>query len=439
LFKKKRKEREMLLSSRSVLYLIGAVVVLASLASLSSGLQPIIYVPGYSLSKLHVVVKDGTVPGCPTDGEFTVTYQMEKTQNGFSEGCMLNYIALLHETDSKGKKVTRFKNRPDVYITIPGRENGDASQCIGSDIYDGAIEFFLSKGYTIGGDNATFRGGCWDWRVDPYSDIIPGRTWFELMKHLTKEAYRSAGNKKVYYIAHSNGPMMVLNFLNRVGGSFKRKYVAGFFPQSGDFAGQGLFPAALVKGLSISDFSFNPDTVAAHWTFSQNYFSFPQPQVFANRQETILQVVDPPLTLQVSGSDIDTIMRGIGNTFGLKYWRDYYRIINVDNPPYVPTFANWGAGLPTATGIKIDNFKDANILDYFLALGDTNQEDADNTSPEVWKYKMRPGCYTGTPVPGVGHFQISSNPETLEMMWKIISGPVPTVKCGPKKHKPSPF
>lgn len=119
----------------------------------SATVNPILFFPGYSLSKLLVTVTNGQVAGCPTSGNFTVQYTMDKTQNGFDELCMMSYLNLTYNAGAQAPNM--FSNRPDVTISIPGRETGDIS-CLGSNIYDGMVNYFVGKGYTTGGSAYTY-------------------------------------------------------------------------------------------------------------------------------------------------------------------------------------------------------------------------------------------------------------------------------------------
>src|SRR3546814_6441629 len=60
------------------------------------------------------------------------------------------------------------------------------------------------------------------WRIDPSNDVIKGRSFVQNTIRVVKDAYKDGGNKKVYLIAHSNGPMMTLHFLNSVSNDFQR-------------------------------------------------------------------------------------------------------------------------------------------------------------------------------------------------------------------------
>ena len=44
------------------------------LASAATALNPIVFSPGYSLTKLHVKVVGATIDGCPADAEYDVRH-----------------------------------------------------------------------------------------------------------------------------------------------------------------------------------------------------------------------------------------------------------------------------------------------------------------------------------------------------------------------------
>jgi len=297
------------------------------------------------------------------------------------------------------------------------------------------FDYFTSKGYTVGGPNANFRAACWDWRIDPSNDVIDGPSFVTNTKNIVVDAYNKAGGKKVYLISHSNGPMMVLHFLNKMTPEFKRNYIAGFIPLSGNFAGQGLFIAVFLQGFLVSDFSFNKDTAPVQQGWTQNYFSLPQPDVFAGPEndETILQVLDPPQTLNVSASSFDSFFVQTRNSFGYFNWRRYAGLIGPHTPPYVPTWAFWGDGLPTAVGIQIDSLSSNNIVDFFLKPGDTNQEHVTNASPNAWETSMQTGCYHGYPRYNTAHFDLPNDPAVLDQIWSIVTATSTTLDCTLKR------
>jgi hypothetical protein len=227
--------------------MIAYLIVVLGLVACAAGINPIVFFPGYSLSKLVVEVTGGTEASCPSDGSFVVEFTMQPTQNGFTTECMFNYLSLSY---NESNTATPFANRPEVNITMPGRTTGN-TECFGSALYDDMVAYFVGKGYTVNSPNATFLAGCYDWRMDPSNDVIAGPSFMNNTQALVQQAYAASGNQKVWLIGHSNGPIMALYFLNHVSNEFKQKYIAGFIPISGNFAGQGFFPVVYVEGLTV--------------------------------------------------------------------------------------------------------------------------------------------------------------------------------------------
>lgn len=69
----------------------------------------------------------------------------------------------------------------------------------------------------------------------------------------------------MWLVAHSNGPIMAIHFLNTQDPAFVATYIAGFIPLAGNFAGQGLLPIMYLHGLSVVDFSFFPVCTLIFW------------------------------------------------------------------------------------------------------------------------------------------------------------------------------
>ncbi len=98
----------------------------------------------------HILFICSHLIGCPSSGTFQVHYQMDAPQGAFTNECMMNYLNVTYNP-STGK----FAPRPDVSVTITGRETGN-TECFGGDTYVGTVAYFVSKGYTINSDSATF-------------------------------------------------------------------------------------------------------------------------------------------------------------------------------------------------------------------------------------------------------------------------------------------
>jgi lysophospholipase-3 len=389
--------------------------------------NPILFFPGYSLSKLQVTVTNGQLAGCPTSGNFTVQYTMEKTQNGFDEQCMMNFLNLTYNAGAQAPNM--FSNRADVSISIPGRETGNIS-CLGSSIYDGMVNFFVGKGYTTGTSSATLMAACYDWRMDPTNDVITGPGFMNNTQTLVEQLYANAGNQKVWLIGHSNGPLMQLYFLTHVSNEFKQKYIAGFIPLSGNFAGQGLFPCVYVYGLSVADFSFYEPSKYAHFTWPADYFSGPQPAVFTgNNSLTFFKTLTPARSYTVTVADINSFLEQAGNTYGRNHWQEWAGLVGPHTPPGTYTYAIWGANIDTLVGLEIGNFTNTTINNYLTLPGDVNQEYIDNESCKKWKNTMPEGCFDFYEADKVDHFALSSDANVLAQMWTIISRGAPTMQC----------
>lgn len=103
---------------------------------------------------------------------------------------------------------------------------------------------------------------------------------------------------------------MALYFLNHVSTEFKQKYIAGFIPLSGNFAGQGLFPVVYVQGLTVENFGFDPTTIAAHRGWPGNYFSGPQPVVFTGPNNLTFLETDAR-NYSVTDADLDAFFTDV--------------------------------------------------------------------------------------------------------------------------------
>lgn len=390
-------------------------------------LEPVLLFPGYSLSNMQVTVTNGQLPGCPTSGTFTVGFTMDKTQGSFSEECMMNFLNLTYNPSAQPPN--QFSSRPDVSVTIVGRETGDVA-CLASDTYQGMIDYFTAKGYTTGTTSSTFMAACFDWRMDPSNDVIAGPGFMNNTAALVEKLYANAGNQKVWLIGHSNGPIMQLYFLTKVSNEWKQKYIAGFLPLSGNFAGQGLFPVVYAFGLSVADFGLNPALANVHRFWSADYMSGPQPDVFTGANSlTFFRTQTPARSYNVTVTDLNDFFTSIGNTFGRQYWQNWAGMVGPNTPPGIYTYAIWGANIPTLVGFEVDNFANLNITQEFYLPGDVNQEYIDNESCKKWATTMPEGCFDFFEIDNVDHFAMCSDSTVMDKLWGVISQGAPSRDC----------
>jgi hypothetical protein len=122
---------------------------------------------------------------------------------------------------------------------------------------------------------------------------------------------------------------MGLYFLTHLSLAFKQKYFAGFISLSGNFAGQGLLPAAFVEGLSLVDLDFYLPSVNVLRGWPANYMSSSQPAVFSGPNSMVFfQTNLPPRKFFVMEDDYDTFFRLVCCTRFFFFELTFFRISN---------------------------------------------------------------------------------------------------------------
>ncbi len=191
------------------------LVAVAACAGLAAGApaHPVVFFPGYSLSVFEVTVTGQTVqPSCPASGTYLLHYQAEAVQNGFDITCMTNLLALNYSTETGS-----FSGQDGVSVALK-----DYGHPACAPFYE---PFFVAMEEAGLVRNTTLLAACFDWRMAPNVDVIPGTNFMADTRELVIRAYEAANRTKVYLAGHSNGPIAAQYFLLHVGAEFREKYI----------------------------------------------------------------------------------------------------------------------------------------------------------------------------------------------------------------------
>jgi hypothetical protein len=190
------------------------LVAVAACAGFAAGApHPVVFFPGYSLSVFEVTVTDQTVqPSCPASGTYLLHYQAEAVQNGFDITCMTNLLALNYSTETGS-----FSGQDGVSVALK-----DYGHPACAPFYE---PFFVAMEEAGLVRNTTLLAACYDWRMAPNVDVIPGTNFMTDTRELVVRAYEAANRTKVYLAGHSNGPIAAQYFLLHVGAEFREKYI----------------------------------------------------------------------------------------------------------------------------------------------------------------------------------------------------------------------
>jgi lecithin-cholesterol acyltransferase len=377
-------------------------------AAWAQTITPVVLFPGYISTKLLVTVQNQTVaPECPASGTFE-SWIFSDQSNGFSPVCRDKLMTLVYNRQPFVSMPKRFSEQPGVTVSIKDYGKTESAPVFYEDLY----AFLEAQGYTR---NVNLRVAGYDWRLTP---DMGG--FFQRTVRLIEQTYTDNGNTPVHLVAHSNGPFYAQYLLIHTSQAWKDKYIHGFTPIAGNWAGQGLMYMFFFLGFNINDASFPADTASARISAlmfqSQpaTYMSASDPAVFKNK-EVVIQ----------AGSDIYTpqhyrkLFRDAGMTLAEELAPYYIGFVGFQEPPFFPNvdvYAEKGSGLDTLVGIGLPNLTVGQLIDavtqYFFRPGDGNQEDITNDSIVAWN-KMKCFRFELTDNPGIEHSSLPSDPGVL--------------------------
>jgi lecithin-cholesterol acyltransferase len=179
-----------------IVLLLPASVVAAARPATHPGLAPVVLFPGYSFSRLRVVVRNQTVaPGCPRSGTFEEWYLNPHPSTTFSQVCRDKLLTLRFDTGGHEAWSQRFSNQPGVSTSV-----ADYGETESTPFYEPMYKALEAAGYVR--DRNIFVAG-YDYRLTPDLGKFVLQT-----KSLIEYAYRVNGNRPVHFVGHSNGPRM---------------------------------------------------------------------------------------------------------------------------------------------------------------------------------------------------------------------------------------
>ena len=93
---------------------------------------------------------------------------------------------------------------------------------------------FARWGYVVG---TSLFGAPYDWRYTT-AESLSTLGFTSSLEKLIESAYKQNMNRKVILVAHSNGAIIIYDFLKSMTNDWKDKYIACFISLSGNFLGQ---------------------------------------------------------------------------------------------------------------------------------------------------------------------------------------------------------
>eukprot|EP00731_Ephydatia_muelleri_P033295 Em0027g43a len=116
------------------------------------------------------------------------------------------------------------------------------------------FEYFVDRGYQRG---KSIRAAPYDWRLA--ADQLYVRGYYDNVKSLIEEMYKSNGGRKVTLVTHSMGGPVTLFFLNNVvTQQWKNTYIYAFVPIAGAWSGGNKILLAQMSGMKPPELSRGP-------------------------------------------------------------------------------------------------------------------------------------------------------------------------------------
>jgi lecithin-cholesterol acyltransferase len=369
---------------------------------------PVVFFPGWGSTKLVVTVTNQTwAPECPASGVFE-SWLLSDQSGDFSPACRDKLMTLAYNRQPFIPMSQRFSEQPGVTVTIKDYGKIESTPFYYEDLY----AYLEANGYTR---NLNIRVAGYDLRLTPDMGGFLERTIY-----LIEQTYADNGNTPVHLVGHSNGPLYAQYLLTHTSQAWKNKYIHGFTPIAGNWAGQGGLYYFLFTGFNINDLSYPVDTESARISalmFQSHpaiYMSTSDPAVFKN-QEVIIQAGSVNYTPQ----HYRKLNRDAGLAFAEEIGPHYIGFVRFQQPPYFPNvdvYAEKGSGLDTLVGIGLPNLTVGQLVDdvtqIFFLPGDGNQEDITNNSIVAWN-KMDCFRFALSDNPGVAHMSLPSDPGVL--------------------------
>lgn len=386
----------------------------------STKLPPVVLFPAFHFTKLLVTVHNqAAATDCPHSGSFQDWYLNNIPSKTFSQVCRDKLLTMRFDVDSEKPMSQRFSNQPGVTVQII-----DYGMTQSAPFYETLYKTLEQAGYVR---NVNIRVAGYDARLTPDMGGFLERT-----TKLIEDTYRANGNRRVYLVAHSNGPLYAQYFLTHTTRAWKDKYIQGFTPIAGNFPGQGLLYGLLFTGLNITDFSF-PATKENAASSARMYLSLPStymsaadPRIFGGRE---IVVSDASTHRTYTPKDYRRLFKDARLPQAEKIANYYIGFVKFTDPehfPYVDVYAEKGSGISTVVGIELHDLSVGQVVNastkMFTRDGDVNQEDITNNAVLAWR-AMSCFHFSLTNNPGIDHFSLPSNASLLARLVSNLGRP----------------
>jgi hypothetical protein len=225
-----------MLRKQQALYLICFLIISLQVNGYNS-LSPIFFIPGMVTSKLQVSLHEEALlsipPECWRNGSFIAWLDVAQYLNPRTSICLYYYLRMVYNETSR-----EYENAPGIIVetvsfglwnsTLADIPFAGKSLLMAYEGYHNALGYKLHKDFFF---------IPYDWRRGALSIIY--KTSFRAdLKALIEKAFHLNGQKKIFFLSHSNGPLLVHQFLLSMSSQWKQKYIQASIFLSGNWIGQ---------------------------------------------------------------------------------------------------------------------------------------------------------------------------------------------------------
>lgn len=397
----------------------GAIVAATAATAMANPLTPVVVFPAFHFTRLEVVANNQTAfPECPASGTFEDWYLNPNSSTQFSQVCKDKLMTLVVDPDTCKPMWERFFNQPGVTVRV--KHYGDTDS---APFYEDLYAYLEVNGYER---DLNIRVAGYDARLTPDIGMFMART-----KMLIQATYYTNQRTPVHLVGHSNGPLYAQYLLTHTSQAWKDKFIHGFTPIAGNWAGQGLFYPVYFTGLNIVDFAFPTDAANAassalmYQTHPSSYMSSSDPDVFQD-QEVVLRTLQDGM--EYTPEDNLQIFQDAGLDLAQELAAYYTGFVQLEAPffPNVDVYAEKGSGIETLVGLDLWNLSVGQVVGestvFFTRDGDGNQEDITNDAIAVWE-DMPCFRFELTDNVGVNHFALPNDASVLGRLLTNLQRP----------------
>lgn len=395
----------------------GPILVASNNTAVDTTLPPVFYLPGYGASKLFATINatEFIPPSCVScNVPVGESFDIESVVNG--DACVTDLLTMIFDPATGN-----YNYPPGIRVFV---ENIGSFATISSNNYV-FPKYLESWGYQEG---LNLYGVPYDYRL--MSDrSFTAAGFIQEVKQLVEKVYTLNGNRRVFFVGHSNGGPTMYAFLQSslLNVDWKKKYVAGMIGLSGNFLGQMN---------AIYDYTYDENT------HEQNMVGSWEGAMGSITGGGYAAVADVPIITTYVGTPSErnytAKMEDLVQLFedsGRKDWAQQLRMLNGIAPstentmdrsrhPEVDVFCLYGSEVKTTYGFQFaTGMMDAEEINTLYMKGDGDQDHFDNAFCNTWKDQPQGNNYRfeAQAFPGVHHMQMISNPKVLSTVKDILT------------------